>query len=194
MPASPRPSTRTGTCTPERWTATPTGSTRRTRTVLRPKCGQTTVPMGQLRRENHSDLGIRWRARRDSNPNLLIRRLRQVVQDRLLRSVCWTDIPQPSTRDRRCPVAWQQYWQQSPPNGTDSRPSAVQAGQIPRVVGGRASMAGTRGALILLTVRTSPGTFQLGHHQDGLARSSPQPDCCQTSGRTRSVRAVFACT
>jgi hypothetical protein len=35
------------------------------------------------------------------------------VQDRPLRSVRWADIPQLSTRDRRCPAAWQQYWQQS---------------------------------------------------------------------------------
>jgi len=51
------------------------------------------------------------RARGGHDP--LIRRLRQVVQDRLLRSVCWADIPGLSVRDRRCPVAWQQYWQQS---------------------------------------------------------------------------------
>ena len=38
--------------------------------------------------------------------------------------MCWADIPQLSTRDRRCPVAWQQYWQQSRPDSTDSRPSA----------------------------------------------------------------------
>jgi len=43
----------------------------------------------------------------------LIRRLRHVVQNRLLPSVRWADILQPSTRDRRCPAAWQQYWQQS---------------------------------------------------------------------------------
>jgi len=33
--------------------------------------------------------------------------------------MCWADIPQLSTRDRRCPAAWQQ----SRPNGTDRRPS-----------------------------------------------------------------------
>jgi hypothetical protein len=43
----------------------------------------------------------------------LIRRLRHIVQNRLLRSVRWADIPQLSTRDQRCPAAWQQYWQQS---------------------------------------------------------------------------------
>lgn len=37
-------------------------------------------------------------------PSLLIRRLRQAVQDRLLRSMRWGRIPQPSTRDRPCPV------------------------------------------------------------------------------------------
>ena len=35
----------------------------------------------------------------------LIRRLRQVVQDRLVPSVRWADIPQLSTQDRRCPAA-----------------------------------------------------------------------------------------
>jgi hypothetical protein len=56
--------------------------------------------------------GLR-RARRDSNPNLLIRRSRRIVQDRPLRSLRWANIPQPSTRDHRYPAAWQQYWQQS---------------------------------------------------------------------------------
>src|SRR2546423_8107967 len=60
-------------------------------------------------------------------PNLLIRRLGQAVQDRLLLSVRWADIPQLSTRDRRCPTAWQQYWQQSRLNGTDPRPSGLGA-------------------------------------------------------------------
>ena len=46
-------------------------------------------------------------------PGHLIRRLRQVIQYRLLPSVRWADIPQPSSRDRSCPAAWQQYWQQS---------------------------------------------------------------------------------
>jgi hypothetical protein len=61
---------------------------------------------------------------------LTIRRLRQVVQDCLLQSVGWADIPQLSTRDKRCPAAWQQYWQQPWPNGTDPRPSDFQAGHI----------------------------------------------------------------
>ena len=64
-------------------------------------------------------------------PNLLIRRLRQVVQDRLLPSARWADIPQLSIRDRRCPAAWQQYWQQSRHPCADPRPSAFQAGHIP---------------------------------------------------------------
>jgi hypothetical protein len=54
--------------------------------------------------------------------DLLIRRLRQVVQDRLLPSVRWADIPQLSAPDRRCPAAWQQYWQQLRRNGFDPRP------------------------------------------------------------------------
>ena len=62
--------------------------------------------------------------------SLVIRRLRQVVQDRLLPSARWADIPQLSIRDRRCPAAWQQYWQQSRPDGTDPRPSVFRAGHI----------------------------------------------------------------
>jgi hypothetical protein len=61
-----------------------------------------------------------------------IRRSRHIVQARPLRSLCWADIPQLSTRDRRCPAAWQQYWQQSRRNGLDPRPSAFQAGHIPK--------------------------------------------------------------
>jgi hypothetical protein len=47
-----------------------------------------------------------------------------------LPSACWADIPQLSIRDRRCPAAWQQYWQQSRPDGTDPRPSVFRAGHI----------------------------------------------------------------
>jgi hypothetical protein len=61
------------------------------------------------RSEPAADLGALGGTR---TPNLLIRRLRQVVQDRPLRSVRWADIPQLSARNRCCPVAWQQYWQQ----------------------------------------------------------------------------------
>lgn len=43
----------------------------------------------------------------------LIRRSGHIVQDRLLWSLRWADIPQLSTRVGRCPAAWQQYWQQS---------------------------------------------------------------------------------
>jgi hypothetical protein len=64
-------------------------------------------------------------------PNLLIRRLRHIVQDRPLRSVRWADIPQLSTPDRCCPAAWQQYWQQSRRNGLGPRPSAFQPGYLP---------------------------------------------------------------
>ena len=57
-----------------------------------------------------------WRARRDSNPQpfisvasdfILIRRSRNIVQDRPLLSVCWADIPGLSVGDRRCPAVWQ---------------------------------------------------------------------------------------
>jgi hypothetical protein len=27
--------------------------------------------------------------------------------------MCWADVPELSARDRPCPVAWQQYWQQT---------------------------------------------------------------------------------
>ena len=66
-----------------------------------------------------------------SNPSLQIRRSGRVVQDRPLRSVRWADIPQLSTQGGCCPAAWQQYWQQSRPNGLDPRPSVFQAGHIP---------------------------------------------------------------
>ena len=46
-------------------------------------------------------------------------------------SVRWADIPELSARDRRCRPAWQQYWQQSPPDRADPRPSAFQPGHIP---------------------------------------------------------------
>ena len=42
----------------------------------------------------------------------LIRRSGQVVQDRPSPVVRWADIPHLSPRVSRCPVAWQQYWQQ----------------------------------------------------------------------------------
>ena len=65
-------------------------------------------------------------------PNLLIRRSRRIVQGRPLRSVRWADIAPPSAPVGRRLAAWQQYWQQSRPNGTDPRPSA-NAGHIPQV-------------------------------------------------------------
>jgi len=61
----------------------------------------------------------------------LFRSSRHIVQDRPSRSVPWAEIPQLSTRDQRCPAAWQQYWQQSRRNGLDPRPSAFQAPHIP---------------------------------------------------------------
>jgi len=58
----------TGTCIPERWTATLTGSMRRPPKVMRPKCGQTRTPTKPIRRSQRAELGRLWRARRDSNP------------------------------------------------------------------------------------------------------------------------------
>ena len=77
---------------------------------------------------------------REPMRNLLIRRLRQVVQDRLLPSVRWADIPQLFTRDKRCPASWQQHWQQSRPNGTDPRPSANECRTYPELAAQRASV------------------------------------------------------
>jgi hypothetical protein len=53
----------------------------------------------------------------------LIRRSRRIVQGRPLPSVCWADIPELYVRVRRCPAAWQQYWQQSLRPRYRSRPS-----------------------------------------------------------------------
>jgi integrase len=55
MPASPRPWTCTGTCTQERWTATPTVSTRRPRCLIRPtmrpKSGQMTTKTSRTKND-----------------------------------------------------------------------------------------------------------------------------------------------
>ena len=89
--------------------------------------------------------------------DLQIRRSGQVVQDRPLRSVRWADIPELSARDRRCPAAWQQYWQQSRRNGADPRPSAFQAGHMPSWHGSceryalSSVAAGCRWSLLLLS-------------------------------------------
>jgi hypothetical protein len=45
--------------------------------------------------------------------DLLIRRNGHIVQDCLLRSLCWADIPEQSMRGRCCSPSWQQVWQQS---------------------------------------------------------------------------------
>jgi hypothetical protein len=76
-------------------------------------------------------LRVPHRTALNCNPNCnhQIRRSRHIVQDRLLRSVRWADIPQLSARDRRCPAAWQQqYWQQSRRDGFGARPSAFRPG------------------------------------------------------------------
>jgi len=104
-----------------------------------------------------------------SSPGMdhLIRRLRQVVQNRLLLSVRWADISQLSTRDRRCPAAWQQYWQQWRPNGTDPRPSASgrtyrQLARMVRALCGVAVAAVSNWLLLLLSPLLSaagPGPY-----------------------------------
>jgi len=48
-------------------------------------------------------------------PSLLIRRLRQVVQDCPGVAGCWADIPGLSSCVRNWPWAWQRFWQQSQP-------------------------------------------------------------------------------
>ena len=51
--------------------------------------------------------------------DLLIRRLRQLVQDGPSPSVRWADIPQPSMCVGRRPAAWLQRWLQSWRNAAD---------------------------------------------------------------------------
>jgi hypothetical protein len=80
----------------------------------------TNQPPGPLVRVGQHDRPIWHTAAREH----LFRRSGHIVPDRPLRSVPWADIPQLSTRDQRCPAAWQQDWQQSQPNGTDPRSSA----------------------------------------------------------------------
>src|ERR1700693_4193921 len=48
-----------------------------------------------------------------------IRSSGHIVQDRPSWSVPWADIPEWSAHVRRCPAAWQQYWQQSRRDGAD---------------------------------------------------------------------------
>jgi hypothetical protein len=62
-------------------------------------------------------------------PDLQIRRSGHIVQDRLLRSLRWADIPQLSVWDAPCSAAWLQSWRP----GANSRSSADQAGHIPRL-------------------------------------------------------------
>src|SRR5580700_7982810 len=78
-------------------------------------------------------------------PNLLIRRSGHTVQDRLVWSVCWADIPQLFRCVGCCPPAWLQSWLQSRGNGADPRPFAFQTGHIP-------SSRGSSGSYALLSV------------------------------------------
>ena len=54
-------------------------------------------------------------AMHNSSTDLLIRRSRPIVQERLSRALCWADIPELYVPVRRCPAAWQHYWQQRAP-------------------------------------------------------------------------------
>jgi len=71
----------------------------------------------------------------------LIRRSGHTVQDRLVWSVCWADIPQLSRCVGCCPPAWLQSWLQSRGSGADPRPLAFQAGHIPSSRGSCGSYA-----------------------------------------------------
>ena len=63
-PASPRPWTCTGTCTPARWTATPPVSMMRPGWLMRPKCGQMRKMTIRTQGSQRLDLRRVWRARR----------------------------------------------------------------------------------------------------------------------------------
>jgi len=111
----------------------------------------------------------------------LIRRSGHVVQDRPLRPVCWTDIPQLSAWDASYPAAWQQCWQQSRRPGADPRPSAFQAWRRPSC---RRSCeccaplpiaAASRWLLLLLSPLLS-------------VAANPQRKLCEISLRVSSVR------
>jgi hypothetical protein len=71
----------------------------------------------------------------------LIRRSGHTVQDRLVWSVYWADIPQLSRCVGCCPPAWLQSWLQSRGNGADPRPFAFQTGHIPSSRGSSGSYA-----------------------------------------------------
>jgi hypothetical protein len=96
--------------------------------------------------------------------DLLLRSSGRVVQKRPVRSACWADIPQLSTRGEGRPAAWQQYWQQSGPNGVDPRPSVFQAGRIPRLawivrvscaVAGRCRLPLAAGVAVIVAVSSA---------------------------------------
>ena len=69
----PRLSTYTAICTRATWTATRTGSTL-PGPPIRPESGQVTTRTNRPQSDEGDDLRFRLRPRRDSNPNLLIRR------------------------------------------------------------------------------------------------------------------------
>ena len=131
--------------------------------------------------EDGPDLRIRGALGGTRTPNLLIRRSRHIVQDRPLRSVCWADIPELSVRDRRCPAAWQQYWQQS--RGTALildrllfRRSGLPVGRSVASVAGccRVSVAGLA-ALLLSPSRSSSLVAPVTRHVTHAGRDLDNP-------------------
>ncbi len=96
-------------------------------------------------------------------PNLLIRRLRQVIQDRSSWSMRWADIPQLSTRDQRYPAAWQQYWQQSRWTSLNRSPGHP---------------ASTLGRLPSRPIAEIPTGFN--HLRPTFPATCPQKPCCVT--------------
>jgi hypothetical protein len=67
---------------------------------------------------------VRPRNEAEGSSDLLIRRLRQAVQDCPGAAIVWADIPGLSPRNGGCPPFWQQFWQQSRRLGIRLRPSA----------------------------------------------------------------------
>jgi hypothetical protein len=125
------------------------------------------------------------RARRAGLGEHLIRRLRQVVQYRLLPSVRWADIPQPSTRDRSCPAAWQQYWQQSRrPSMYSAASGAYYPSSEPRKT---ARGHDARAARRHQPVRRNRGDLDL------TAAVRPRPPGCRTADRPSLPSFVAAC-
>ncbi len=98
-------------------------------------------------------------------------------------------------RDRCCPAAWQQYWQQSRRNGLDPRPSAFRPGICP-IGADRARVMRCRRSLVLavgrcycchrlLSTRRRPSGSKPTRTVQGIAASSPgrlPPGSCLLTG------------